>query len=64
MLAQLFQRGFTAHPELSVSNLYSEATFYPVFLKDLRVCQSEVIISYLHRWPSSKTGDTGSKSAL
>ena len=35
---------FVPPTDLLTSKLYSESTFYPVFLKDLGKCQSEVII--------------------
>jgi phosphatidylserine/phosphatidylglycerophosphate/cardiolipin synthase-like enzyme len=44
MLSQLLRRSPTPSPDLLISKLYDETTFYKVFLKDLGKCQSEAII--------------------
>ena len=44
MLAQLLRRQRNVSPDLPVSKLYDEKTFYPVFIKDLNNCGSELII--------------------
>ncbi len=44
MLSRLFQSHKSDAPDLVTSKLFSEDTFYPAFLKDLKNCQSELII--------------------
>jgi phosphatidylserine/phosphatidylglycerophosphate/cardiolipin synthase-like enzyme len=44
MLGQLIRRSKDQSPDLLTSKLYNEDTFYPVFLKDLNNCGSELIV--------------------
>ena len=43
-MLNLLQRHRDQSPDLLTSKLFTEKTFYPTFLKDLSICQSEVII--------------------
>jgi phosphatidylserine/phosphatidylglycerophosphate/cardiolipin synthase-like enzyme len=44
MLNRLFQFRKLTAPDLVASKLLNEATFYPVFMRDLKKCQSELLI--------------------
>ncbi len=44
MLSRILQFRKSAAPDLVTSKLFNEETFYPAFLKDLKNCQSELII--------------------
>ena len=44
MLMQLFRRSTGVSPDLLDSKLFDDQTFYPVFIKDLNNCGSELII--------------------
>lgn len=44
MLGRFLQFRKSAAPDLVTSKLFNEETFYPAFLKDLKNCQSELII--------------------
>src|SRR6266568_5085756 len=44
MLSRLLPFRKSTAPDLVTSKLFNEETFYPAFLKDLKNCQSELII--------------------
>lgn len=44
MLGQILRRGTDKAPDLLSSKLFDEKTFYSPFLKDIRNCQSELIV--------------------